>query len=268
MVREATHKLRPRRVLPCSVWEGISFGDHVWKSSKEKAKFPEMERSHPASNVSSVLLSGKLGRAGRGLLLGAAMASPFATHLAVTTGRGVLAAAMLAMVQAGAAAVALPGLLGKERSRWAPLLVVAALAWGVGRLLGHGLLAAAGLSHLAVFGGLLILFGATLLPGRTPLVTRLAGRLDPGFHPGMAGYTRAVTFAWCLFFAGQLLASLLLLLFAPAAVWSLFVNVLDVAFVALMFLGEYGVRRLRFRGHRHVPLPALVRAVRSGGMRP
>ncbi|MBV9748521.1 MAG: hypothetical protein JO157_06895 [Acetobacteraceae bacterium] len=133
-------------------------------------------------------------------------------------------------------------------------------------LLGHGLLAVAGLSHLALFGGLLALFGATLLPGRTPLVTQLAERLDPGFHPSMAGYTRAVTWAWCLLFAGELLASLLLLLFAPAAAWSLFVNGLDVALVALMFLGEYGVRRLRFRGREHVPLATLVRAVRAGGI--
>ena len=225
-----------------------------------------MERPRPASESPRSDLNGKLGRTGRKLLLGAALASPLATHLAVTTGRGLLPAATLATVQAGVAAAALPSLLGKERSRWAPILVLAALAWGAGRLLGHGLLAVAGLSHLAVFGGLLALFGATLLPGRTPLVTQLAERLDPGFHAGMVGYTRAVTYAWCLFFAAQLLTSLLLLLFAPAAAWSLFVNVLDVAFVALMFLGEYGVRRLRFRGHRHVPLPALVRAVRAGGM--
>ena len=225
-----------------------------------------MERTRPKSDALGPVRAGKLGRAVRTLFLCAAMASPLATHWSVTTGRGLLPAAALAAVQAGVAAVALPALLRKERSWWVPLLLLAALAWGAGRLLGHGLLAFAGLSHLALFGGLLALFGATLLPGRTPLVTRLAERLDPGFHPGMAGYTRAVTWAWCLFFAGQLLTSLLLLLFAPAAAWSLFVNVLDVVFVALMFGAEYGVRRLRFRGHRHVPLPTLVRAVRAGGM--
>jgi uncharacterized membrane protein len=225
-----------------------------------------MEQSRPESTAPRPAASGKLGRAARKLLLGAALASPFATHLAVTTGQGLLPAATLAVVQAGVGAAALPTLLGKDRSRWVPVLLLAASAWGAARLLGHGLLATAGLSHLAVFGGLLALFGVTLLPGRTPLVTRLAERLDPGFHPGMAGYTRAVTLAWCLFFVGQLLASLLLLLFAPAAVWSLFVNVLDMVFVALMFLGEHGVRRLRFREHHHVPLPALVRAVRAGGM--
>ncbi len=149
----------------------------------------------------------------------------------------------------------------------APLATLWAIAAGQG-LLGRGLLAIAGLSHLALFGGLLALFGATLLPGRTPLVTQLAERLDPGFHPGMAGYTRAVTGAWCLFFAGQLLASLLLLLLAPAAAWSMLVNVLDVVLVAVMFGAEYGVRRLRFRGHEHVPFAALVRAVRAGGIGP
>ena len=117
-----------------------------------------------------------------------------------------------------------------------------------------------------MFGGLLALFGVTLLPGRTPLVTRFAERLDPGFRPGMAGYTRAVTWAWCLFFAGQLLVSLLLLMLAPAAAWCLFVNGLDAALVAVMFGAEYGVRRLRFRGHEHVPLATLLRAVRAGGI--
>lgn len=199
--------------------------------------------------------------------IAAAAASPLATHLAITTGRGALPAALLAIVQALVAATILPRLLGQERRRWVSVLVLlAALAWGAGHLLGHGLLAVAGLSHLAVFGGLLALFGATLLPGQTPLATRFARRLDPGFHAGMASYARAVTWAWCAFFAGQLLVSLLLLLLAPAAAWSWFINVLDLPLVALMFIGEYGVRRLRFRGHRHVPLPALVRAVRANGL--
>ncbi len=191
-------------------------------SNHAKASYvPRMGQSYPISGAPSPVRNGKLGRAGRSLLVCGAAALPFATLWAMTAG---------------------PGLLGRS------------------------LLAVAGLSHLALFGGLLVLFGATLLPGRTPLVTELAERLDPGFHPGMAGYTRAVTGAWCLFFAAQLLASLLLLLFAPTAAWSLFVNGLDVALVALMFGAEYGVRRLRFRGHEHVPLATLVRAVRAGGI--
>jgi uncharacterized membrane protein len=203
----------------------------------------------------------------RVVVFGAAAASPLATHLAITTGHGLLPAAALAAVQAGVAASVLPGLLGQGRRRWVSALVLlAALAWGAGRLLGHGLVATAWLSHFALFGGLLVLFGATLLPGRTPLATQFARRLDPGFHAGMIGYARAVTWAWCLFFAGQLLVSALLMLLAPAQVWSWFVNVLDLPLVALMFGAEYAVRRLRFREHRHVPLPALVRAVRAGGL--
>ncbi len=209
-------------------------------------------------------LFGRLGRAAQLTILAGAAASPLAAHVAIITGRGLLPAAVLALAQAGVAALVLPGLLGRERRGWVPVLVlVAALAWGGGRLLGHGVAAAAGLSHLAVFGGLLTVFALTLLPGETPLATRFARRLDPGFHGGMEGYTRAVTLAWCLFFAGQILASALLLLLAPVRVWSWFINVLDLPLVALMFGAEYAVRRLRFREHRHVPLPVLVRAVRA-----
>jgi len=206
----------------------------------------------------------RLSCAARFTLLAGAAASPLAAHMAIITGRGLLLAAVLAVAQAGVAVMVLPGVLGRERRGWVAVLVlIAALAWGGGRLLGHGIAAAAGLSHLAVFGGLLTVFALTLLPGQTPLATRFARRLDPGFHGGMEGYTRVVTLAWCLFFAGQILASALLLLLAPMRVWSWFINVLDLPLVAFMFGAEYGVRRLRFREHRHVPLPTLVRAVRA-----
>ena len=209
-------------------------------------------------------LFGRLSRAARCTVLASAAASPLAAHVAIITGRGLLPAAVLAVAQAGVVATVLPGLLGRERRGWLPILALtAALAWGGGRLLGHGIAAAAGLSHVAVFGGLLTVFALTLLPGQTPLATRFARRLDPGFHSGMEDYTRAVTLAWCLFFAGQILASALLLLLAPTQVWSWFINVLDLPLVAFMFGAEYGVRRLRFREHRHVPLPTLVRAVRA-----
>lgn len=208
----------------------------------------------------------RAGAVARLTLFAAAAASPLATHVAILTGRFLPLAAALAVAQAGVAAVVLPGLLGRQR-RWLPALVLlAALVWGAGRLLGRGLATTAGLSHLAVFGGLLAAFGATLLPGQVPLATRFARRLDPAYHAGMDGYTRATTWAWCLFFAGQLAASGLLLLLAPTSVWSWFVNVLDLPLVGAMFAAEYAVRRLRFRAHPHVPLPTLVRAVRAGGL--
>lgn len=122
------------------------------------------------------------------------------------------------------------------------------------------LFAATGVAHGVTFAILLVLFGATLLPGRTALATRLAERIDPWYHPGMRAYTRGVTAAWCGFFAAQLATSALLLALAPAGWWSFFVGVLDWPLVVAMFLGEYLVRRLRFRNQRHVSLVQMLRA--------
>jgi uncharacterized membrane protein len=210
------------------------------------------------------------GRAVQVALLAAAGVSPLVTHAATVTGRGFLPAAALAAVQAGVA-LTLRGLPG-DRQGWAGwgwsrlVLPAAALAWVAGRLLGRGLLAVSGVSHALISGGLLVVFGATLLPGRTPLVTGLARRLDPNHHAGMEGYTRGVTAAWAVFFAVQLAVSGLLLVAAPAAWWSLWINVLDLPLAAAMFVAEYGVRRLRFRRQRHVTVPEIVRAVRSGAL--
>jgi uncharacterized membrane protein len=123
-----------------------------------------------------------------------------------------------------------------------------------------------GLAHAALYGGLLALFGRSLLPGRADLVTAIARavhvRRGQALPAAMARYTRRVTQAWCGFFAGQLAASALLLAFAPAGIWSLIVNVLDLPLVLAMFAAEYAVRLMRFRGHEH---PSLAETIRAAG---
>jgi uncharacterized membrane protein len=177
-----------------------------------------------------------------------------------------MAALPLAALQAVAAGVVLWGALRPGRWRSLALLAPAGLllTLGIGarRSPAAGLLAAAGLSHAMFYAGLLLLFGASLLPGRTPLVTRLAQRLNPAFHGGMQRYTRAVTIAWCLFFAGQIAASAVLAIVAPDA-WRMFVTVLNLPLAALMALGEYGVRCWRFRNEPHTTLLATIRGVRA-----
>ncbi len=73
-----------------------------------------------------------------------------------------------------------------------------------------------------------------------------------------------MTKAWCIFFAGQIAMSATLFLFAPHAVWSLFVNVLDAPMVLLMFIGEYAVRRVRLRHRPHGSPLAMVRRLAAG----
>ncbi len=209
----------------------------------------------------------------RGVLVTAAIASPFATHALVATGVGLPVALALAVAQWSLALGALLRSWSGRRFGWATLAALATVAV-LGGLTAYqagsrmpaeaGLLAVSGLSHLAINSLLLALFAGTLLPGRTPLVVAMGRRLDPCFNPMLARYARAVTWAWCGFFTGQIAGSALLLGLAPVALWSLFVNVLDLPLVAAMFAAEDLVRRLRFPGHPHVSLPDLVRAVRRG----
>jgi hypothetical protein len=99
------------------------------------------------------------------------------------------------------------------------------------------------LSYWAIYASLLTTFALTLRPGHTPLVTAMAGRLHgTKLSDEVIRYTRGVTVAWCLFFAAQLLTSVLLFVFAPLTVWSFFVNVLDIPLLVAMFAGEYAYR--------------------------
>lgn len=204
-------------------------------------------------------------------MLAAAVVSPFASHWALATGRGMAIALPLAALQAAAVSIVLSNALPSGRLRvlavLAPVTLLLAFGAGAWRSPGDGLLAAAGLSHAMLHTGLLALFAVSLMAGRTPLVTLLAQRLNPAFHPGMESYTRAVTLAWCLFFAAQLTASAVLLQLAPDT-WRLFVMVLSLPLAALMALAEYGVRRWRFRFEAHTPLLTMIRGVRSSFNRP
>ncbi len=104
-------------------------------------------------------------------------------------------------------------------------------------------ISAAALMHWGLYTGLLATFALTLRRGHTPLITAMAYRLHGADIPAeLVAYTRRVTFAWSIFFAGQLTTSVLLFCFAPLTAWSFFVNILDIPLVAAMFAAEYAVR--------------------------
>jgi uncharacterized membrane protein len=89
---------------------------------------------------------------------------------------------------------------------------------------------------------LAVFFGRTLLAGKTPLITQFSILLRGKLVPGALGYTRRVTQLWTLFFVLLALESLLLALFAPLEIWSLFSNILNYLFALLLFTGEYFFR--------------------------
>ncbi len=96
---------------------------------------------------------------------------------------------------------------------------------------------------------LLILFARSLSAGREPMVTRFARVLMRETGPAIESYTRTVTWVWTVFFALMLIESILLALFAPLPLWSLFTNVLNYLFIAGVFAVELTVRLIRFPQH-------------------
>lgn len=117
-----------------------------------------------------------------------------------------------------------------------------------------GLAAAYGIPHSAINLFLLWLFGRTLMGEREPLITGFARRIHGTLPMHMELYTRRVTLAWCIFFAAQVLISAALFMTASLNPWSLFVNVLSLPLVVLMFVAEYGYRRMRYRNYPHVSI--------------
>ena len=188
----------------------------------------------------------------------AVIAAPFVTHAAIATGRLAPIASAVALME-----VALFATIGLRRlhgwARLAGIFVAAGLVASLAvRIVepdwagSTGLIAAAWASHAFIYGSLLLLFGRSLLPGRVDLITALATRVRGNLTPGMLTYTRGVTKVWCSFFCAQLMVSALLLVLAPIAIWSIFVNLLDGPSVVALFLAEYAVRRIRFRGYKHI----------------
>jgi uncharacterized membrane protein len=199
--------------------------------------------------------------AARILVCAVVLSTPLLMHVALTTGRYVPVALALAAIEVSVGSMLV---LRRWRGAWVWLVAALALgmlralvAWGASR---NVLSLQSGLSHGLLYSWLLLLFGRTLLPGRQPLVTTLANRLSGQLCAARDVYTRRVTQAWCLFCLFQLASSALLIATAPVAVWSLFVNVLDLPLLCLMFLGEYAIRRHRFRHEPHASLGDSIRA--------
>lgn len=159
--------------------------------------------------------------------------------------------AKLAGVEAATAALAVATvaswLVPSPRAR--PILAGAALAGGATALLA----ALPGatrllLEALPLAGNLMLAwhFGATLRPGREPLIARYT-RADFGHMPAeLVGYTRSLTMLWTWFFlAFSAVNAATLAGFGPPAGPSAAAN---VALAVLFFLGEHAVRAARF-GH-------------------
>jgi uncharacterized membrane protein len=108
-------------------------------------------------------------------------------------------------------------------------------------------------------------FGRTLLPGREPLISRFASLERGELEPVLARYTRRLTAVWTAFFVAMALLSAALALAADGETWSIFTNGVNYLLMAVLFLGEYVYRRLRYSEFRHASLPRMIRMLVGAG---
>jgi uncharacterized membrane protein len=91
------------------------------------------------------------------------------------------------------------------------------------------------------------LFAHTLLPGEEPLLCRFARHLDGVEDERRLGYARTLTWFWTFFFAAMLVEAVLLALFAPIEIWSLFTNFVNYIVIAGLLLLQLIYRSFHLR---------------------
>ncbi len=107
----------------------------------------------------------------------------------------------------------------------------------------------------------LAVFGHTLLPGHTPLVTAIGEQSRGPLTPAMRAYTHKVTIMWTLVFLILAISAVLLPWLASPERWSLFTNILNYLLVGALFVSEYIYRRYRFKDHDHPTFIEYLRIV-------
>jgi uncharacterized membrane protein len=161
-------------------------------------------------------------------------------------------------------ALAVVALAWNARRRGAMLLLVAGgalalmLAWS--RLEQH-FSWITWLEHAGTQLVLGLVFARTLAAGREPMCSYFARLVHGSLNAELQRYTRGITIAWTVFFGLMAAASTALFFAAPAHVWSAFVYFLTVPLTAMMFVVEYGARRVMLPEMEHVSILAAVNAV-------
>ncbi|NMM25722.1 MAG: hypothetical protein HHJ12_00205 [Glaciimonas sp.] len=94
-------------------------------------------------------------------------------------------------------------------------------------------------------------FARTLRPGREPMCSYFARMMDGPLTPQLARYTRQATKAWTVFFAVMAAGSTLLFVTVAQSAWSVFANFFTAPLIGLMFVLEYGARKILLPKMQH-----------------
>jgi uncharacterized membrane protein len=203
-------------------------------------------------------MRGASGWLSKALILLGCISYPLLAHVAVSEDQpGLLRVALLSLP------VLVLGcwIIAYSRNKLIWLMVLVAAGTGIFVLERQAQLYATavyGVPHAGAYSFLLWFFGRTLRRGKEPLITRLARRVHGALPPYMEAYTRAITVAWCVFFAVQLVVSALLFEFASPHAWSLFINILNFPLLAAMFAAEYLYRVTRYRNYPHASIAQMM----------
>lgn len=90
-------------------------------------------------------------------------------------------------------------------------------------------------------------FVRSIMPGRTPLITRFYQLTKAENDPGVNRYTRNLTWVWIVLIMLMLINTLILTLFAPLAIWSLFTNFIHYVVLLSMLILEWLFRIFWFK---------------------
>src|ERR1700722_9382677 len=202
---------------------------------------------------------GRSGDVRKGVAIAALLIAPVCIHVAMATQRGMRLAGWLVVGEAVLIAWVALSFTGVRIVAWLGCVLVFVVTSLVWRVSSDGIVAAAAIPHAIAYVSLLAVFGSSLMPGRKPIITIFAERSRGELPSPLARYTRRVTWAWCAFCVAQLLGSLFLRLFAPAWMWSTFVNMLNFPLLVAMFCGEFAWRKWR---HGHWPQERLTDSFR------
>jgi uncharacterized membrane protein len=142
---------------------------------------------------------------------------------------------------------------------WLSLLAVAVCLWlaargGWARYLMY-------LPPVLIPLSVLWLFARSLRTGQIPVVTRVATQIRGPLPDELSHYTRQVTQLWVGLLILMALSAVLLALFAPVELWSLLTNIVFYILMGVVFVGEYGYRRWRFRHLPHESFATLIGAL-------
>ncbi|CAN5176198.1 hypothetical protein BH09PSE6_BH09PSE6_34660 [soil metagenome] len=116
------------------------------------------------------------------------------------------------------------------------------------------------IEHVSMNATAGLVFGLSLRRGHTPLITTIARRVHGELPPPIDRYTRRTTWIWTIYFGVISAASIALFLTRSIDAWSWLANIVTPCGVALLFVGDFVLRRRLFPDFAHVGMLTAMRA--------